>query len=116
MERFYTECTPSCLFISSLSAFFILIDTELPRGAKRSGEDLLGGIREYDVGSAGFPPSAVNREKHIRLVGDEIGLKFRGEHQVSIAFGLMGQRGEDSVGDTEIRVAHVRGFVRSRQR
>ncbi len=64
----------------------------MPSSALQS--EILARLGQPDVRRSVSSPAARDRQKYVGLFGDEIGLLFRGEHQVAIPLALGSQRGE----------------------
>ena len=63
------------------------------------------------MGHSHSSPSARNRQENIWQLSDEVRLKLRREHQVAVALGLRGERGEDVDSNAEVGRTHVRAFL-----
>src|SRR4051812_41524313 len=74
---------------------------------KRSGRHVLRGGRQPNMRCTHPSPATGNGQKHSGKLFDKRGLLLRGEHQISVALTLRGQRGEDFPAHAEVRRTHV---------
>jgi len=59
------------------------------------------------VGGAHAAPSSMDGEEELWRVGEEVLLGLGREHQVAVALGDHGERGEDAATDAEVDGTHV---------
>jgi hypothetical protein len=102
-------------FSRRLGGFAVFDGAELIGGLQGAGQDVLGGGGETDMSHAHAAPAAGNGEKDIGEFFDEGFLLLKGEHQVSVALFGGGEGGKDAAADTEIWLAHMRGFFSARE-
>jgi len=91
----------------------VFLSTRSFHAVRSARQDVAIRLGEPDVRGAHAAPSAVHGQEYVRRVGDELGLDFRRQHQVSEAFFHGRERGEDVAADTEVDRAHVRAFFRA---
>ena len=96
-----------------LSGLLVLLQPQLVGGIERAGQHVLIGFGEPDVGASHPAPTARNRQKDLRLLGDKGLLMLNGQHQVPVAVRHRCQRGKDPPAHAKIHRAHVRAFLRA---
>src|SRR5436305_13690136 len=81
---------------SSFLCAFVLLDSAIPGGSQRAGEDVLVGCSQTNVSCSHSPPSARYREEDFRQFTYEIGLLLGCKQQVSVALLLSSVGSENS--------------------
>src|SRR5580698_6158258 len=107
-----SPCSCAFLFLACLG---VLFRPQLPGGSERPGQQILIRSRQNDVRGAVSSPTACDRQEDFRLLGNEIGLQFRCQHQVAEALALRCQGSEDPSAHAKVGRTHVRALLRAGQ-
>ena len=88
-------CTKRRLFLGVPAACLcVFVTSEFPCRSKRTGEYILACDNQANVGVSHLSPAARNGQENLGRFLYERGLLLQGEHQISVALRLGGERSE----------------------